>query len=143
MFASAHLDQPLPCARFNRHCCALPTRCNTRRLTVVNLVDSHLCSDATKFATSAISLHRKRLCEVLVHAIFDHAPRQVGRLADFSYLCKRSTRFLSAVMLSLSTMLHLALPHVNVLSKARAHVRAAPHSVHRRVDEPKGSVSRH
>ncbi|KAL8144022.1 hypothetical protein V2J09_017054 [Rumex salicifolius] len=43
------------------------------RLTVVHLVDAHLCSDAGKYA--------------------------------------------SALMLSLSTMLHLELPHVNVLSK--------------------------
>lgn len=43
------------------------------RLTAVHLVDSHLCSDASKYV--------------------------------------------SALMLSLSTMLHLELPHVNVLSK--------------------------
>lgn len=32
-------------------------------------------------------------------------------------------RFLSALLLSLSTMLHLALPHVNVLSKVAPALR--------------------
>ena len=34
-----------------------------------------------------------------------------------SHLCAEPTKFLAATLVSLSAMLHLELPHVNVLSK--------------------------
>ena len=45
-----------------------------------------------------------------------------GRLAAVelvdAHLCSDAGKFLAALLLSLSSMLHLELPHVNVLSKA-------------------------
>ena len=35
-----------------------------------------------------------------------------------AHLCTEASKYLSALLLSLSSMLHLELPHVNVLSKA-------------------------
>lgn len=45
-----------------------------------------------------------------------------GRLAAVelvdAHLCSDAGKFLAALLLSLSSMLHLELPHINVLSKA-------------------------
>ncbi len=44
-----------------------------------------------------------------------------------SYLCTEPAKFMSAVTLSLSTMLHLELPHVNVLTKVTIGKHAPLH----------------
>lgn len=45
-----------------------------------------------------------------------------GRLAAVelvdAHLCSDASKFLAALLLSLSSMMHLELPHINVLSKA-------------------------
>jgi len=43
-----------------------------------------------------------------------------------SYYCSNSTNFISALLTSLSTMLHLELPHVNILSKIDLIERYGP-----------------
>jgi hypothetical protein len=60
-----------------------------------------------------------------------------------SYYCSVPSTYISAVLLSLSTMLHLELPHINVLSKidlvekygklgttTRRHTRHTTHVIH-------------
>ena len=43
-----------------------------------------------------------------------------------SHLCSDPNKYLSALLLSLSTMLHLELPHINVLSKMDLLERCRP-----------------
>jgi hypothetical protein len=55
-----------------------------------------------------------------------------------SHLCCDPNKYLSALLLSLSTMLHLELPHINVLSKMDLLEQCAPPAAQRAADTVTG-----